>query len=76
MDFREWLINKKKYSKRVSGDIVSRASRVKRMLNDNNIDSSAIEKIEKLHDYDILSYVVKCQLKKTIKLYLEFENDK
>lgn len=76
MDFREWLINKKDYSKRVSGDIVSRASRVKKMLNVNKIDINAIEKLEKLPEYENLSYVVKSQLKKAIKLYLEFEKSK
>lgn len=72
----EWLMNDKKMSIRSAKDVISRCSRVYRMLNIDSIDSDTLEKLQKNEEFKTNSMFIKSQLKRAVALYLEFENIK
>lgn len=72
----EWLMNEKKMSIRSAKDVISRCSRVYRMLNIDSIDSDTLEKLQKNEEFKTNSMFIKSQLKRAVALYLEFENIK
>ena len=68
MNFKNWLELNKNYTHKVSGDIASRLERAK--INDINADSISL--LEETPEFGELNNTVKSQLKKAIKLFLEF----
>lgn len=73
-NFKLWLIENKSFSKRTVGNIVSRFKRACMYV---NWESSELflYKLEKNEEFLSLSTSVKSQIRKSVKLYLEFCKD-
>ncbi|MDD4321819.1 MAG: hypothetical protein PHH31_09800 [Acidaminococcaceae bacterium] len=72
--FEMWLISTKGYSKKSSHDVLSRKKRVLTILGTEKIDASTLSTLEKNLDFLALSMTVKSQLRRAVRLTLEFEN--
>lgn len=72
MDFATWLEKEKGFSHKGSRDAESRIKRVKGLLKDSSITQETITELEKISDFTNLSISVKSQLRRSVKLYLEF----
>ncbi|MCH5337337.1 MAG: hypothetical protein J1E03_01015 [Acetatifactor sp.] len=71
-DFKQWLISNTAYSSRVIGNIISRLNRADRIhpVRPEEIYLFELEHVDKFKN---LSVTVRSQLRKAVKLYLEFE---
>lgn len=77
MNFQEWLIDEKKYSNKGSGDVISRMKRIKRILGKDEMDENSLMELQGTSEFATLSMNVKSQLRRAIRLFLEFKsNDK
>lgn len=72
MDFKEWLITEKKYSERSSKDVLSRLRRVNALLKEDIIDNATLDKLINLEEFKSLSVSIRSQLKRAIKLNIEY----
>lgn len=72
MDFCEWLINNKGFSTKASHDAQSRLKRVLALLGTSEVPENAVELLEKNPNFKQLSVNIKSQLRRTSRLYLEF----
>ena len=70
----EWLINKKKMSRRSAKDVISRCGRVYRMLGISILDNNTMERLLQSEEFKISSMFIKSQLKRAVALCLEFMN--
>lgn len=73
MNFSEWLIKEKEYSLKASHDVASRLKRVQSLLGVEEIPQNAVERLEAVANFKILSMSVKSQLRRASKLYLEYK---
>lgn len=69
----EWLINEKNMSVRSAKDVISRCSRVRRMLNTDSIGEDTLENLLSNDKFEESSMFIKSQLKRAVALYNEFE---
>ncbi len=74
MDFTNWLMEKKGFSRKASNDSLSRLKRVKGILCSEKITDSTLKDLENAAGFKSLSVSVKSQLRRAIRLYLEFVN--
>lgn len=74
MNFQEWLINNKKYSNKGSGDVISRMKRIKRILGKDEVDENSLMELQGKSEFAQLSMNVKSQLRRSIRLFLEFKS--
>ena len=72
--FLEWLMNDKKMSIRSAKDVLSRCSRIYRMLDINSLDSNTLENLQNNEEFENSSMFIKSQLKRAVVLCLEFMN--
>ena len=70
--FLAWLKNDKRMGIRSAHDVVSRLKRVVNMLDADGIDETTVSKIEDSSEFTDCSMFIKSQLRRSIKLYLEF----
>ena len=70
-DFRKWLNSRTKYSNRVIGNIVCRLKRADRMLPLRPEEVYLFE-LEHTHEFKELTITVKSQIRKAVKLYLQY----
>lgn len=70
--FSEWLRNEKNYTDRTISDVFSRIKRAAEILPTDVIDLHYIVDLEQREDYKILSSAVRSQIKKALKLKIEF----
>lgn len=68
----EWLINEKNMSIRSAKDVISRCSRVRRMLHTDSISSNTLEILKNNDEFEESSMFIKSQLKRAVTLYNEF----
>lgn len=71
--FRLWLANEKKYSKRVVSNIISRLNRANR-IHTVYIDDLYIFELEHKDCFQQLSTTVRSQLRKSVKLFFEYND--
>ena len=76
MDFKNYLQINTNYSSRTVYDIANRVDRVKKILQIKEIDNNTINLLEKNNYFNTLSYSVRSQLRKSIKLYIEYKGVK
>jgi hypothetical protein len=74
--FREWLMGEKGLSYRSACDVLSRLGRVESLTGVTQIDNSTILKLEESDGINGLSTSVISQLKRSVKLALEFSSRK
>ena len=74
-NFPAWLEANLKISTKGARDIVSRLRRVRSLVPeiDNLSLEDALEKLEKNSDFQSISYTIKSQLRRALKLYTEFQ---
>ena len=75
MEFKEWLLNKKKYSSRSTQDVFSRLKRVKNILNIDTIDTKTEEKLQRSKEFLELSCSVKSQMRIAVRTYIEYKGE-
>lgn len=71
--FKQWLISNTTYSNRVISNIVSRLNRADRM-HPVYPEEVYLFELEHTEDFKKLSVTVKSQIRKAVKLYLQYVN--
>lgn len=76
--FREWLINDRGLKETSAKDVVSRLRRVDKIIEFNRDESyeSIVESLDVNEEFNKFSTYVKPQVKRAIKLYKEFVEQK
>ena len=74
-EFKEWLRENTTYSDAVIGDTVSRMKRADHFLKWENVDIYQFQ-LEHIEAYSDLSVSVKSQIKRAVKWYTMFANQK
>lgn len=75
MEFSEWLEDVRGFSHKVSHDIVSRLRRVLQIVGKNKISKDTITVLETKGEFNSLSMCVKSQLRRSIRLYMEYQGE-
>lgn len=70
-EFKQWLNENTSYTDRVVRDMASRASRADRILTFNS-NVSYQDELEKCVEYKAVDVSCRSQMKKAVKLYMEF----
>ena len=73
IDFKLWLTENTTYSKKVISNIISRFNRANNILPWEN-NSIYLYKLEQVEEYKCLSSSVRSQIKKSIRLYFDFND--
>ncbi len=73
-EFKNWLCEKKIYTERSARDVCSRLKRVYLLLDKENVDENTIYSLESNNEFKGLSMSVRSQLRKSVKLFLEYKN--
>lgn len=72
--FFTWLTMEKHMGERSARDTVSRLRRVLRIVDENAVCDATMQKLNKTNEFATCSVFVKSQLKRSVRLYQEFEN--
>lgn len=72
-EFKIWLCEQKKYTERSARDVCSRLKRVCVLLGQENAENCNIDDLENNDDFKALTMSVRSQLRKSVKLFLEFK---
>lgn len=74
-DFKHWLINKKNISDKSAGDVLSRYKRVQKIVSFKieEKEKEIFNNLEEDASFNVLSPFIRSQLKRSIKLYKEFQ---
>lgn len=70
--FYEYLVQVKKLNERSARDVISRCNRVRKMIQEEEIQEDALDKLLAQDTYRNCSTFVKSQLKRSILLYREY----
>lgn len=70
--FINWLLEEKGISKKSAHDYASRLRRATQLLEKNELDVNALGELEKIDNFKTLSVSVKSQVRRTVRLYLEY----
>lgn len=73
-EFLMWLEAERKMSARSARDVVSRLKRVIYLLDGDAVDSTSVSKLNKITEFHECTVFVKSQLRRSIRLYLEYSN--
>ena len=73
MSFENWLKTEKEFTVKAAHDVVSRLNRVKQILSIDSIDNLTLAQLEKSDSFKELSVSVKSQLRRSVRLNLEFQ---
>ena len=71
-DYKNWLQDNKQISRKVSMDNVSRVKRALSLLGSDSITFGSLEELENNDGFKSLSVSVKSQIRRAVKLYIEF----
>lgn len=72
VEFKKWLISNTTYSNRVVSNIISRLNRADR-IHPVRAEEIYLFELEHIEAFKKLSVSVRSQLRKAVKLYIEFE---
>jgi hypothetical protein len=75
-EFLTWLENERAMSNRSERDVVSRLRRVVNLLGEEVIDEASVEKLNENSTFDDFSMYIKSQLRRSVKLYMEYSAQK
>lgn len=71
-EFAEWLINEKKYNKKVASDIVSRFKRALTFIEvPDKFEENIISDLDANPRFKELSSSIKSQMRRSLRLYIE-----
>lgn len=70
--FYEYLVYVKKFNERSARDVISRCNRVRKMIQEEEIQEDAMDKLLAQDTYMNCSTFVRSQLKRSILLYREY----
>ena len=70
--FSEWLVETKCLTERSSRDVVSRLKRVLVLINKSEITEDTLQMLENNNEFQVLSMSVKSQLRRSVRLYFEY----
>lgn len=73
-DFKKWLISKKNFGAKSATDSVSRLKRGQAILGNAEVNSKSVDEVKDREEFEKLSVSVKSQIRRAIKLYIEFLN--
>lgn len=73
-DFINWLIEEKHMGQKSAHDYSSRLKRVITFISTEQISDQTIDELDKNDSFKSLSMSVKSQMRRTVRLYLEFLN--
>ncbi len=71
--FLEWLSSEKSMGARSAKDVVSRCSRVNRLLGIEELGVDAIDLLKENDEFQNSSTFIRSQLKRAVSLYVEFQ---
>lgn len=71
--FIEWLTTEKSMTARSAKDVISRCSRVNRLLGVEEFDKNVIALLKENNDFLNSSTFIRSQLKRAVSLYVEFQ---
>ena len=71
--FLEWLSTEKSMGVRSAKDVVSRCSRVNRLLEIEELGVDAIDLLKENDEFQNSSTFIRSQLKRAVSLYVEFQ---
>lgn len=74
--FSEWLVETKCLTERSSRDVVSRLKRVLALINKSEITEDTLNMLEKNSEFQLLTMSVKSQLRRSVRLYSEYNRIK
>lgn len=72
-EFKVWLCKHKKYKEKSASDVCSRLKRVCMMLGQENAEACNVDILENNDEFKKLTISVRSQLRKSVRLYLEFK---
>ena len=72
--FVQWLREKRQYSDRTISNVFSRIRRAQKFLPNREIDKYMVTDLESIPEYMELSSDIRSQIKKAIRLWLDFED--
>lgn len=70
----DWLLKGKNMSIRSAKDVISRKGRILRMLETDTIDDTTLDSLRMCDQFMQSSMFIKSQLKRTVALYIEYQN--
>ena len=73
MTFVEWLEKTKQFTSRSARDVQSRLKRVIDLLGSDELSEQSIQAIEEVEGFNEMSVFIKAQLRRSIRLYLEYQ---
>lgn len=73
-EFLLWLVNERKMALRSAKDVVSRLKRVTNILGTDVIDDATSTNLSNSDEFKQYSMFIKSQLRRSIALYLEYNN--
>ena len=71
--FLEWLSTEKSMGTRSAKDVVSRCSRVNRLLGTEELGVDTVDLLKENEEYQNSSTFIRSQLKRAVSLYVEFQ---
>ena len=74
-EYKKWLQDSKNLSYKVAMDNASRIKRAMAILCVENIGVDSIESLEKNEEFRSLSVSVKSQIRRAIRLYIEYQKE-
>ena len=74
--FNSWLCEQKNYKERSARDACCRLKRVYLILNKESVNKETVDELEKKKEFKELSISVRSQLRKSVRLYLEYKGIK
>lgn len=74
--FKIWLTNTKNFEAKSAMDVASRLKRCQAILGTDEMNEDSITKLENEEEFLVLSISVKSQLRRAVKLHLEFKQAK
>lgn len=75
-EFKNWLCVQKKYTERSARDVCSRLKRVYSLLYIETVDENTVDSLENNNEFKGLSMSVRSQLRKSVRLFLEYKSNK
>ena len=71
--FLEWLSTEKSMGTRSAKDVVSRCSRINRLLGTEELGVDTVDLLKENEEYQNSSTFIRSQLKRAVSLYVEFQ---
>lgn len=74
--YTNWLSDEKGIGNKSAHDYASRLKRASQLLGESDIDSTTLEKLAMIEDFSSLSISVKSQIRRAVRLYCEYIENK